>query len=150
MREPLKKLQHIKLVSFSIFNSWYNLSHHGEISVINAQGIPTVKKTPEGNYSLKTPGQALQDTLKSEQVKVKINTQKMGLEIHNPLDKHILLDNELADPLEIKQRPQTISYLRLTKFTNTQFTVIFWTRNKIYTIWGPRAFWVLRHSRATL
>ena len=58
---PLRneKYQHIRPVSCSFFNTWYNLSRPDEVSVINAQGTPTKKKIPEGNYSLKSLGQAL-------------------------------------------------------------------------------------------
>ena len=60
-KEPLRneKYQHIRPVSCSFFNTWYNLSRPDEVSVINAQGTPTKKKIPEGNYSLKSLGQAL-------------------------------------------------------------------------------------------
>ena len=47
---------------------------------------------------------ALQDTLKNEGGKVEINTLRRVLEILNPQNKHILLDNDLADLLEIKRR----------------------------------------------
>ena len=47
---------------------------------------------------------ALQDTFKSEGEKVEMNTLRRVLEILNPQNKHILLDNDLADLLEIKRR----------------------------------------------
>ena len=67
-KEPLggsnEKYQHIRLVSFSIFNIWFTLKQTGEISVFNAQGTATVKRISEGNYSLNSLDKALQDTLK--------------------------------------------------------------------------------------
>ena len=61
LKEPPRneKYQHIRPVSCSFFNTWYNLSRPGEVSIINAQGTPTKKKILEGNYSLKSLGQAL-------------------------------------------------------------------------------------------
>ena len=55
------------------------------MSVFDSQGTTTVKRIPEGYYSLKSLGQALEDTLKSatplmclegrsEGMKVKMNT----------------------------------------------------------------------------
>ena len=78
-------------------NSWFSLKRTEEISVFDSQGNATVKITPKVNYLLKRLGQALQDTLKSERVKVEMNTLKGTLEIHNPQNKYILLDNDLTD-----------------------------------------------------
>ena len=67
-KEPLggnnEKYQHIRLVSFSIFNIWFTLKQTGEISVFNAQDTATVKRISEGNYSLNSLDKAIQDTLK--------------------------------------------------------------------------------------
>ena len=79
-----EKYQHIWLLSFSLYNKWFNLKRTREISVFNAQGTATVKRVSEGNYSLKRLGQALQDALKSVGVKVEINTPRGVLEIHSP------------------------------------------------------------------
>ena len=78
-------------------NSWFSLKRNEGISVFDSQGNATVKITPKGNYLLKSLGQALQDTLKSERVKVEMNTLKGTLEIHNPQNKHILLDSDMTD-----------------------------------------------------
>ena len=86
-KEPLssEKYQHIRLVSFSLYSIWFKLKRTGEMSVFDSQGTTTVKRIPEGYYSLKSLGQAFEDTLKSatpsmclegrsEGVKVKMNT----------------------------------------------------------------------------
>ena len=61
---------------------------------MNAQGTPTRKKIPEWRwlFNQNPYSFALQDTFKSEGGKV------------DPQNKHILLDNDLADLLEIKRR----------------------------------------------
>ena len=61
-----KKYQHIRLVSCSLFNPWFNLKQSGEISGFNAYSTATVKIIPKGNYSPNSLGLTLQDTLKSE------------------------------------------------------------------------------------
>ena len=48
------------------------------------------------------------DALKSVGVKVEMNTPRGVLEIHSPQNKHILLDDDLADLLGLKRRLQTI------------------------------------------
>ena len=56
-----EKYQHIKLVSCSFYNTWFNLKRTGKISVFDAKGTPTVKRISEGNYSLNSLDKALQD-----------------------------------------------------------------------------------------
>ena len=107
----LEKYQHISLMSCLPSNSWFSLKRTEEISVFDSQGNATVKITPKVNYLLKRLGQALQDTLKSERVKVEMNTLKGTLEIHNPQNKDILLDNDLTD-LGIKWPLQTINLVK--------------------------------------
>ena len=63
-----------------------------------------MKRVSEGNYSLKSLG----CDLKSVGVMVEMNTPRGVLEIHSPQNKHILLDDDLADLLGLKRRLQTI------------------------------------------
>ena len=51
-----------------------------------------------------------------------MNTPRGVLEIHSPQNKHILLDNDLADLLGFKRCLQTIKYIkRFKSFTNYLF-----------------------------
>ena len=107
-RHDSKKYQH-RLVSCSLFNPWFNLKWTGEISGFNAYSTATVKIIPKGNYSPNSLGHTLQDTLKSEGW----NENCEGvLEIHNPQNKHVLHDNDLADLLGIKCHSQTINLIK--------------------------------------
>ena len=109
LRHDSKKYQHIRLVSCSLFNPWFNLKWTGEISGFNAYSTATVKIIPKGNYSPNSLRHTLQDTLKSEGW----NENCEGvLEIHNPQNKHILHDNDLADLLGIKCHLQTINLIK--------------------------------------
>ena len=115
-----EKCYHIRLISSALFSThgliWSELK---EIFVFNAQGTQTVKTISEGNNSFKSLGQALQHTMKSEGVKFDMNTLKWLLEIHNPQNKHILLDDDLADLFGIKWRLQTYNLSKWFKlFTN--------------------------------
>lgn len=83
-KEPLVNgNEHVRPVSCSLYNSWHNLSRSREISVFDAQNNSSVKTIPEGNDSLKSLGEALEDGLKNEGVKVQMNTSRGSLEIHN-------------------------------------------------------------------
>ena len=137
-----EKCYHIRLISSALFSThgliWSELK---EIFVFNAQGTQTVKTISEGNYSFKSFGQALQHTMKSEGVKFDMNTLKWLLEIHNPQNKHILLDDDLADLFGIKWRLQTFTYPNGLNYSPTTLSaVIFWARMKTYTMESPRAF----------
>jgi len=48
---------------------WYNLKRTGEIMIFDAQDNAKVKRIPEGNYSLKTLGKALEIAFKNEKNK---------------------------------------------------------------------------------
>ena len=143
-KEPFsgEKCYHIRLISSALFLThgviWSELK---EIFVFNAQGTQTVKTISEGDYSFKSLGQALQHTMKSEGVKFDMNTLKWLLEIHNPQNKHILLDDDLADLFGIKWRLQTYNLSKWFNYSPTTLSaVIFWVIMKTYTMESPRAF----------
>lgn len=73
---------------------------------IRLPGQSRCKKIPESNYSLSSLGLALQETLKSEGGMVQMNTLNGGLEMHNPRNKKIIRDNDLANLFGIKRRLQ--------------------------------------------
>ncbi|PFX13408.1 hypothetical protein AWC38_SpisGene22506 [Stylophora pistillata] len=81
-KEPLVNgSEHIRLVSCSLYNSWQNLGHSGEISLLDAQD-----NSSERNYSLKSLGKVLEDGLKNEGVKARqkvaaLNVTNVELEL---------------------------------------------------------------------
>lgn len=90
--------------------------------------IAYVKITPKGNYLLKSLGQALEDSLKSEGAKVEMNkgALKGALKIQNAQNKYIL-DNDLTDLIRIKRPWQTINLVkRFSSFSNSLVDWIFW------------------------
>ena len=53
---PLERgFEYIRLISCSLFNSWYNLKKRGEIGFVD-NSITTTKTIPPGNYSLQSIG----------------------------------------------------------------------------------------------
>ena len=119
-KEPLEKYEYIRLIGCSLYNSWYNLKRSGEISIFDTQGNASVYRIPDGNYSLSAIASILNDTVfNSEGVKVETNSPQGGLEIFNPQNKKIQLDDDLASLLGIKKRLQPINYVkRFTTFNN--------------------------------
>ena len=51
-REPLGKLNFIRLFSCSLSNSWHNLKRRGEISVFDTKRNASVEINPLGEYTL--------------------------------------------------------------------------------------------------
>ena len=53
---PLERgFEYIRLISCSLYNSWYNLKERGEIGFVD-NSITTTKIIPPGNYSLQSIG----------------------------------------------------------------------------------------------
>ena len=143
-----EKYQHIWLVSCSFFNTWFNLRWTREISVFDALGTPIVKRISEGNYWLKSLGQALHDTLKSDGVKVEMNTPKGGiLKISISSKIHILKVSisfltmmwlillGLKDVCKSSTESKGLHHL-----PTTLSAVIFLMRMKTYSMESPQAF----------
>ena len=93
---PLERgFEYIRLISCSLFNSWYNLKEKGEIGFVDNSGITTTKKIPPGNYSLSSIGKKLQEIFADEGVEVKFDDASGTIVIENPLNKSVLFDHEL-------------------------------------------------------
>ena len=59
--KPIERgFEYIRLVSCSLFNSWYNLKERGEIGFVD-NSITTTKIIPPGNYSLSSIGKKMQE-----------------------------------------------------------------------------------------
>ena len=63
--------EYIRLISCSLYNSWYNLKKRGEIGFVDERGITTTEIIPPGNYTLSSIGKKLQEIFADEGVEVK-------------------------------------------------------------------------------
>ena len=95
-KKPLVKFEYIRLISCSLYNSWYYLKERGEIGIVDNQGITTTKIIPPGNYSLQSIGKKLQELFERESVAVKFDDAKGSIVIDNPYKKKIIFDRELT------------------------------------------------------
>ena len=94
---PLERgFEYIRLISCSLFNSWYNLKEKGEIGFIDNSGITTTKRIPPGNYTLSSIGKELQEIFANEGIEVKFDDASGPIVIKNPLNKSVLLDRDLT------------------------------------------------------
>ena len=115
--------ENIRLISCSLYNSWYNLKERGEIGFVD-NGITTTKRIPPGNYTLSSIGKKLQGLFSEEGIEVKFDDASGLIIIENPLGGKVLFDRELTyllglsagNPRERLKRQAVIN--RLASFNN--------------------------------
>ena len=94
--KPLERgFEYIRLISCSLYNSWYNLKERGEIGFVGESGITTTKIIPLGNYTLSSIGKKLQEIF-TEGIEVKFDDASGLIVIENPLNKKIIFDRDLT------------------------------------------------------
>ena len=123
-KNPLERgFEYIRLISCSLFNSWYNLKEKGEIGFVN-EGITSTIKIPPGNYTLSSIGKKLQEIFTEEGIEVKFDDVSGPIVIKNPLNKNVLFDRDLTfllglgsgNPRERLKKQAVIN--RLASFNN--------------------------------
>ena len=122
--KPLERgFEYIRLISCSLYNSWYNLKERGEIGFVD-NSITTTKRIPPGNYTLDTIGKKLQGLFGEEGIVVKFDEANGPIIIENPLNRKILFDRGLTfllglnagNPRERLKKQAVIN--RLASFNN--------------------------------
>ena len=94
----------IRLISCSLYNSWYNLKKRGEIGFVDAKGITTTKIIPPGNCTLDSIGKKLPELFERENVTVKFDGEKGPIFIDNPQNRKISFDRDLTFLLSLNAR----------------------------------------------
>ena len=93
---PLNRgFEYIRLISCSLYNSWYNLKERGEIGFVD-NGITTTKRIPPGNYTLSSIGKNLQGLFSEEGIEVKFDDASGPIVIENPMNRKVLFDRDLT------------------------------------------------------
>ena len=117
--------EYIRLISCSLYNSWYNLKNRGEIVFLDERGIRTSKVISPGNYTLSSIGKKLEEIFNDEGFEVKFDDASGPIVIKNPLNKRVLFDRDLTyllsfggfgNPRERLKRQVVIN--RLASFNN--------------------------------
>ena len=88
--------EYIRLISCSLYNSWYNLKKRGEIGFVDERGITTTKIIPPGNYTLSSIGKKLQEIFNDEGVEVKFYDEQDVIVIKNLQNQKIIFDRDLT------------------------------------------------------
>ena len=83
----ITKLSYIRLLSASIYNSWFNLKNQAEISLFNSANKKTTVRTPPPlprYYNLDQMAKELQNVFAAEKaIQTEINTPVGGMVIYN-------------------------------------------------------------------
>ena len=96
-RRPIgEPFRHMRLLSCSLYISWYNLKRSGQITIFDDHGKAKVKNLPPGNYSLETLGKTLEEALKNENINIRLDNVEGVIVIENPLEKKIQMDRDLT------------------------------------------------------
>ena len=95
-REPIGECpQHMRLLSCSLYTTWYNLKRPAEIMIFEDDNAK-VKTLPARNYSLETLGRALEEVFKNEKINFRFDHVEPAIVISNPLQRKIQIDRDLV------------------------------------------------------
>ena len=106
--QPLTKPSYIRLISCTLYNSWYNLKKRGEITWFttspNKEG--TVLTIAPGNYDLTTIKRWIDHVFRNEKVKLDIITNESfgGMFINKYFPNEVKFDRDLSELLGINQK----------------------------------------------
>ena len=105
---PIEKPSYIRLLSASLYNSWYNQAENGTMSVRRAQGgaqssgagSPTYVSITAGHYTPESMAKAITEAFKKENIDIAVETRtSLGvMNILNPKNTYsFTLSNNLKD-----------------------------------------------------
>ena len=112
--KPLERgFEYIRLISCSVYNSWYNLKKRGEIGFVGNSGITTTKIIPPGNYTLENIGKKLQEIFADEGIEVKFYDEQDVIVIKNLQNQKIIFDRDLTFLFGLNRNMEEDSRTRL-------------------------------------
>ena len=101
---PIEKPNYIRLLSASLYNSWYNLKQNASIVYLDLDTNKTFTKTlTPGHYTLKQLAKIIKEAFTDQSIdlKAELNTVKGGLTISNPYTASIQLTDNLSKLLDL-------------------------------------------------
>ena len=102
--QPIKKPSYIRLLSCSLYNSWFNLKKDGAITLFDTDEKPFKVNFLQGHYTLDTLASEIKHSLSKHRVPLitDIYTSVGQLVITNPQFKKIVFDSNLGNLLNLK------------------------------------------------
>ena len=122
--QPIPQPNYIRLLSCSLYNSWYNLKKEGEIALFddNTDNAATIIKILPGHYTLESIAKELL-SLKKDNVELPTETYTAfgQMVISNPSNKNIKFDSDLAALLGIRRKLHLKTFVKRLNCPTTYF-----------------------------
>ena len=122
--QPIQKPSYIRLLSCSLYNSWFNLKEGGKIFYTDDKKNEKSVSLFPGNYTLEEMAKTIENALKKygDILRTQINTPvgQMYIEKVN-LNEKIKFDKNLSELLGIEQDIQWITFVKHMKSPTTYF-----------------------------
>ena len=122
--QPIKKPSYIRLLSCSLYNSWFNLKEGGKIFYTDEKNLEKSQSLFPGNYTIEEMAKTIENALKKygDILRTQINTPvgQMYIEKLNIKEK-IKFDKNLSELLDIGQDLQWIRFVKRMKSPTTYF-----------------------------
>ena len=101
--QPIQKPSYIRLLSCSLYNSWFNLKEEGAITLYDVTEKPFKVTFLQGHYTLDALASEIRNSLNKHRVPLQtdINTIVGQLVITNPQFKKIVIDSNLGNLLNL-------------------------------------------------
>ena len=101
--QPIQKPSYIRLLSCSLYNSWFNLKEEGAITLLDTVEKPFKVTFLPGHYTLDALASEIRNSLNKHRVPLQtdVNTIVGQLVITNPQFKKIVIDSNLGNLLNL-------------------------------------------------
>ena len=120
--QPIQKPSYIRLLSCSLYNSWFNLKKEGEITLLDDDKKPFKVTFLPGHYTLDALAIEIRNSLNKHRVPLQtdVNTIVGQLVITNPQFKKIVIDSNLGHLLNLNTF--TLEFKTFIKKLNSETT----------------------------
>ena len=124
--QSIQKPSYIRLLSCSLYNSWFNLKEGGKIFYTNeTKKLEKSESILPGNYTIEEMAKTIENSFKKygDILRTQINTPvgQMFIQKVNPLNDKIKFDKNLSELLGIDQNLQWVRYVKRMKSPTTYF-----------------------------
>ena len=120
--QPIQKPSYIRLLSCSLYNSWFNLKEEGAITLLDTVEKPFKVTFLSGHYTLDALASEIRNSLNKHRVPLQtdVNTIVGQLVITNPQFKKIVIDSNLGNLLNLNSF--TLEFKTFIKKLNSETT----------------------------
>ena len=124
--QPIQKPSYIRVLSCSLYNSWFNLKEGGKIFYTNeTKKLEKSESILPGNYTIEEMAKTIENSFKKygDMLRTQINTpvSQMFIQKVDPLNDKIKFDKNLSELLGIDQNLQRVRYVKRMKSPTTYY-----------------------------